>query len=220
MSDPTRPEAAAAVVALTAREVDTSIVGGDNWRVARAVAASVGVRRVVAERFPPGKWSGSGNSARGRRRRRRRRRDQRRAGDGAIGLGIAIGAGTDVAVEAAGVVLVRSNLLDVVAALDISEVTFRRIKLNLFFSLAYNAAGIPIAAGALYPLVRARLPPEVAALAMAALVRVRRAQLARAPRGVPPTWSGSRGRASRRRRTTRRKIEIETDDARPNEARV
>jgi Cu+-exporting ATPase len=66
-----------------------------------------------------------------------------------------------------GVVLVRSNLLDVVAALDISRVTFQRIRLNLFFSLAYNALGIPVAAGALYPLIRVRLPPEVAALAMA-----------------------------------------------------
>ena len=69
--------------------------------------------------------------------------------------------------EAAGVVLVRSNLLDVVAALDISRVTFRRIRINLFFSLAYNCLGVPIAAGALYPVIHARLPPEVAALAMA-----------------------------------------------------
>ena len=82
-------------------------------------------------------------------------------------LGIAVGAGTDVALEAAGVVLVRSDLRDVVAALDISRVTFRRIKLNLFFSLAYNALGIPIAAGALFPVIGTRLPPEVAALAMA-----------------------------------------------------
>ena len=70
-------------------------------------------------------------------------------------LGIAVGAGTDVAMEAAGVVLVRSNLLDVVAALDISRVTFRRIRINLFFSLAYNCLGVPIAAGALYPLIHA-----------------------------------------------------------------
>ena len=80
---------------------------------------------------------------------------------------LAVGAGTDVAMEAAGVVLVRSNLLDVVAALDISRVTFRRIRINLFFSLAYNCLGVPIAAGALYPVIHARLPPEVAALAMA-----------------------------------------------------
>lgn len=82
-------------------------------------------------------------------------------------LGIAIGAGTDVAMEQAGVVLVKSNLLDVVAALDISKKTFAKIKLNLFFSLAYNVVGIPIAAGALYPVIKVRLPPEIAALAMA-----------------------------------------------------
>ena len=136
-----------------------------------------------------------------------------------LDLGVAIGAGTDVAMEAAGVVLVRSNLLDVVAALDISRVTFRRIKLNLFFSLAYNAAGIPIAAGALYPLVRARLPPEVAALAMAlSSVSVVLSSLA-LTRYVPPTWSGSRTRVAAKE-DDETEIEIETDDARPNEARV
>lgn len=220
VSDPTRPEAAAAVAALTARGVDTSIVSGDNWRVARAVAASVGVRRVVAEALPAGKVEAV-------------RELQREGavvvvvGDGIndapamaqSDLGVAIGAGTDVAMEAAGVVLVRSNLLDVVAALDISRVTFRRIKLNLFFSLAYNAAGIPIAAGALYPLVRARLPPEVAALAMAlSSVSVVLSSLA-LTRYVPPTWSGSRTRVAAKE-DDETEIEIETDDARPNEARV
>ena len=168
VSDPVRPEASAAVAALTARGIGTSLVSGDNWRVARAIAASVGIRHVVAEALPAGKVDAV--------------RDLQREGNkvAVVGdgindapamaqsdLGIAVGAGTDVAMEAAGVVLVRSNLLDVVAALDISRVTFRRIRINLFFSLAYNCLGVPIAAGALYPVIHARLPPEVAALAMA-----------------------------------------------------
>lgn len=168
VSDPVRPEASRAVAALTGRGIETHMVSGDNWRVARAVAASVGIRHVVAEALPAGKVDAV--------------RELQRAGAKVVvvgdgindapamaqsDLGIAVGAGTDVAMEAAGVVLVRSNLLDVVAALDISRVTFRRIRWNLFFSLAYNALGIPIAAGALYPAIRVRLPPEVAALAMA-----------------------------------------------------
>ena len=174
VSDPVRPEAAEAIAALTARGVQATIVSGDNWRVARAVAAKVGIARVVAEALPADKVDAV----------RLAQRDARAAGGGgavlvvgdgvndapamaASDLGIAVGAGTDVALEAAGVVLVRSDLRDVVAALDISRVTFRRIKLNLFFSLAYNALGIPIAAGALFPVLGTRLPPEVAALAMA-----------------------------------------------------
>ena len=82
-------------------------------------------------------------------------------------IGIAVGAGTDIAMEAAGIVLVKSDIFDVVHALDLSRATFRRIEMNLFFSLGYNALGIPIAAGLLYPFVKVRLPPEVAGLAMA-----------------------------------------------------
>jgi len=175
VSDPVRPEAAEAIAALAARGVRASLVSGDNWRVARAVAKAVGIGRVVAEALPADKVDAV----------REAQRDARAAGSGSgavlvVGdgvndapamaqsdLGIAVGAGTDVALEAAGIVLVRSDLRDVVAALDISRVTFRRIRINLFFSLAYNALGIPIAAGALYPLIKTRLPPEVAALAMA-----------------------------------------------------
>lgn len=82
-------------------------------------------------------------------------------------LGIAIGAGTDVAIEAAAVVLVRSDLRSVVTAIDLSRYIFRRIRLNMMFSLGFNTLGIPIAAGALFPYTGSRLPPEVAALAMA-----------------------------------------------------
>eukprot|EP00164_Ancoracysta_twista_P005639 GFYU01007732.1.p1 GENE.GFYU01007732.1~~GFYU01007732.1.p1 ORF type:complete len:171 (-),score=63.52 GFYU01007732.1:184-696(-) len=82
-------------------------------------------------------------------------------------LGIAIGAGTDIAIEAADMVLVRNHLTDVVTALDLSKTTFRRIKMNLVWAFLYNCLGLPIAAGALYPATGARLPPEVAGGAMA-----------------------------------------------------
>jgi len=82
-------------------------------------------------------------------------------------LGIAIGAGTDVAIEAAAVVLMKSELWGVVVALDLSRVVFQRIRLNMLFSLGFNALGIPLAAGALYPWVQVRLPPSLAGLAMA-----------------------------------------------------
>ena len=84
----------------------------------------------------------------------------------AADLGVAIGAGAQIAVETADVVLIRSVLDDVATAIEVSRATFGRIKANLFFSLAFNGLGIPIAAGALYPFLEVRLPPEVAALAM------------------------------------------------------
>ena len=82
-------------------------------------------------------------------------------------VGVAMGCGTSLAVEAADVVLVRNALADVDAAIQISRATFARIRSNLFFSLVFNGLGVPIAAGALFPVLRVRLPPEVAALAMA-----------------------------------------------------
>ena len=82
-------------------------------------------------------------------------------------LGVAIGAGTDVAIEAAAVVLVRSDLRSVVTAIDLSRRIFQRIRLNMLFSLGFNTLGIPIAAGVLFPSTGSRLPPELAALAMA-----------------------------------------------------
>ena len=82
-------------------------------------------------------------------------------------VGLSMGTGAEIAAEASDIVLVRGNVVDVVTALDLSRVIFRRIKLNLMWSLIYNCLSIPLAAGVFYPFVHVRLPPTAAALAMA-----------------------------------------------------
>jgi len=82
-------------------------------------------------------------------------------------VGIAIGSGTDVAIESGEVVLIRDDLLDVVAAIRLSRKVMARIRQNIFWAFAYNAALIPLAAGVIYPFTGVTLPPEVAGLAMA-----------------------------------------------------
>jgi Cu+-exporting ATPase len=113
-------------------------------------------------------------------------------------VGVAIGTGTDVAIEAADVTLISGDLRAVVTGFDLSRATMRNIRQNLFFAFAYNVVGIPVAAGALYPLVGLRLSPIIAAAAMAlsSLSVVTNANRLRAFREDPISASGEAPRAT------------------------
>ena len=168
IEDRVRGDAAAAIRGLRARGVDVYMLTGDTERCAAAVAKKCGIPDAFARVRPDGKAAvvarlqGEG-------------RVVMMVGDGVndgpalaqADVGVAMGCGTSLAVEAADVVLMRNALADVDAAIQISRATFARIRSNLFFSLVFNGLGVPIAAGALFPVLRVRLPPEVAALAMA-----------------------------------------------------
>ena len=140
---------------------------GDNEKTARSVGRQAGVDKVIAGVLPDGKEA----VVRGLQKQGR----VVMVGDGIndapaltrADMGIAIGAGTDVAIDAADVVLMRSSLRDVPAAIRLSRVTLRNIRQNLFWAFFYNAVGIPLAAGAFFPLFGWKLVPEFGALAMA-----------------------------------------------------
>eukprot|EP00958_Prasinococcus_capsulatus_P003786 scaffold346_cov387-Prasinococcus_capsulatus_cf.AAC.29 len=170
IEDTIKEEARRVIAELHSRRIQTYLVTGDNARAANSVAQATGIppELVIAEVLPEGKVEVV----------KQLQQDNKMVamiGDGVndaaalakAEVGIAIGAGTDIAIEAADMVLVQSSLTDVLVGLDISRATYRRIKLNFFFALIYNGLGIPIAAGVFYPLWKARLPPELAALAMA-----------------------------------------------------
>ena len=143
------------------------MVTGDNESTAHSVAAQLGIDEVVAEVMPEQKLDVVRNfQDRGLR--------VAMAGDGindspalaAADVGIAMGTGTDVAMESAGITLVRGDLRGIASAQRLSRLTMRNIKQNLFFAFVYNGAGVPIAAGALYPLTGTLLSPMIAAAAM------------------------------------------------------
>ena len=165
VADTVKPSSAAALAVLKGMGIRTVMLTGDNERTAAAIQREVGADEVIAGVLPDGKE-----------REIRRLAEQGRVamvGDGIndapalarADVGIAIGAGTDVAIESADIVLMRSDLLDVPVSIQLSRATLRNIKQNLFWALVYNAVCIPVAAGAL-SFMGLNLNPMIAAAAM------------------------------------------------------
>jgi Cu+-exporting ATPase len=167
VADPIKPAAADAVKALRAEGIRVVMVTGDNRTTAAAVAASVGIDTVEADVLPDRKAAVVKElQSRGER--------VAMAGDGindapalaAADVGIAMGTGTDVAIESAGVTLLKGDLSGIVRARRLSRATMRNIRQNLFFAFIYNAIGVPVAAGVLYPVAGIVLSPMLASAAM------------------------------------------------------
>ncbi len=168
VTDPIKPNTPEAISALHARGIKVAMITGDNAATAHAIAQDLHIDHVVAEVMPDGKVAALNNL-----------RDAHGTiafvGDGindapalaTAGVGIAVGNGTDVAIEAADVVLMSGALPGVATALSLSHATMRNIRQNLFWAFAYNAALIPVAAGVLYPLWGVTLSPMLAGAAMA-----------------------------------------------------
>lgn len=168
ISDPVKDDSAAAIARLRRRGLRIIMLTGDNERTALAVAAGVGITEVIAGVKPDGKAAVIARlQAEGRK--------VGMVGDGindapalaAAGVGFAMGSGTDVAIESSDVALLRSSLHGVADAIVISRATLANIRQNLFGAFVYNVAGIPIAAGVLYPLTGMLLDPMIAGAAMA-----------------------------------------------------
>jgi Cu+-exporting ATPase len=167
VADPVKDTTPEAIRRLRQEGIRIVLATGDSRTTAQAVAARLGIADVIAEVLPEHKVETV-------RRLQREGRVVAMAGDGIndapalaqADVGIAMGTGTDVAMESAGVTLVKGDLRGIVRALRLSRATVRNIRENLFFAFAYNAVGIPIAAGALYPLTGLLLSPMLAALAM------------------------------------------------------
>jgi len=168
IADPVKPSAGAALADLAADGVRVVMLTGDNRVTAEAVARRLGIAEVEAEVLPEAKAATVA-------RLRAAGRVVAMAGDGvndapalaAADVGIAMGTGTDVAIESAGVTLLGGDLAGLVAARRLSRATMRNIRQNLLFAFLYNAAGVPIAAGVLYPAFGLLLSPMIAAAAMA-----------------------------------------------------
>ena len=168
IADPVKDTTPAAVAALQRDGLRVVMLTGDNRTTAEAVARHLGIDEVEAEVLPDRKAEVV----------ERLRRDGRvvaMAGDGvndapalaAADVGIAMGTGSDVAIESAGVTLLKGDLMGIYRARALSAATMRNIRQNLFFAFVYNAAGVPIAAGVLYPVAGLLLTPAIAAAAMA-----------------------------------------------------
>ena len=168
-ADPVKPTARRAVDRLKELDIETAMITGDNSGTAQAVANTLGIARVFSEVLP-------GDKAKYVKKLQEEGKFVAMVGDGVndapalaqADIGIAIGAGTDVAIETAKVVLMKSDPADVLRAIRLSRATVSKMKQNLFWASFYNLLAIPLAAGVLYPSYGIMLPPEISALLMSA----------------------------------------------------
>ena len=166
LADTLKPTSKAAVDAFHQMGIEVVMLTGDNKRTAQAIAKELDIQ-VIAEVLPQDK-------EREVRRLQEQGKKVAMIGDGIndapalmrADVGVAIGAGTDVAMESADIILMKSDLMDAVTAIELSHATIRNIKENLFWAFFYNACGIPLAAGVFYPLLEWKLNPMFAAAAM------------------------------------------------------
>ena len=166
-ADSIKPDSRLAIEKLLSLGLSVQMVTGDHPATARAIAGELGLTETIAGVLPAGKEAAIRSlQAQGRK--------VAMVGDGindapalvGADVGIAIGAGSDIAIDSADVVLMKNSLLDVVSAIELSRQVVKNIRMNLFWAFFYNALGIPVAAGALYPLFGLRLSPMIGSAAM------------------------------------------------------
>jgi len=168
VADTLKENSKEAIERLNKMKLETIMLTGDNERVAKAIASQLGIKKVLAEVLPEHKENEI-------KKLKKQGKVVAMVGDGIndapalaqADIGIAIGSGTDIALETGNIVLIKNDLRDIITSIDLSKYTVKKIKQNLFWAFFYNTAGIPIAAGILYPLTGFLLNPIIAGAAMA-----------------------------------------------------